>query len=106
MMVLHTLLYALIFIACLTHLNRVHGLGIARTTVFSLTIAGSGGSAIALWCPRIRGDEPWWELMFHAGVAGIAIFHFGIDRRKKPVCPPNLPPECLAQIERRFQRTP
>ena len=103
---LNTTCYAVIFVACLAHLNRVHKLPLPRILAFALITAGAAGSGIEPWCSDVHRDAHWWHLMFNAGVALLALFYFGIDRRKKPTCPPNIPAECLAQIERRFQRTP
>lgn len=103
MIVLHTVFYLLIFVACMAHLNRIHGIGAARLTSFALTAAGAAGCALAIWFDGV-GNAPWWELMFLAGVAGISVFHFGVDRRRKH-CPWPLPTECVEhQAERRFTR--
>lgn len=101
MIYLNTLCYAAIFIACLAHLNRIHKMPLARVLAFGLVTSGAAGCGIELWLPYAHRDSIWWHLMFNAGVAMMAIFYFGLDRRRRPDCTP-LPPDC--PFERRFTR--
>ena len=77
---LDSFFYAVIFIACLSYLNRVHAHKFSHSLAFGLTAAGAFGSFCDLWSSSPSGDGEW-HLMFRAGVAAIAVLHFGLDRR-------------------------
>lgn len=80
---LDSFFYAVIFIACLSYLNRVHAHKFSHSLAFGLTAAGAFGSFCDLWSAAPSGDGEW-HIMFRAGVAAIAVLHFGLDRRRAP----------------------
>jgi hypothetical protein len=106
--VMNSVIYLAIAVACVSYLNRVHAHKISHSFAFGLTAAGAFGSLIDLWraTPSMDGE---WHLMFRAGVAAIAVLHFGLDRRRSgSVCAPQkheeLPDRQPGTFERRFNR--
>lgn len=90
MNVLNTVMYGVIFVACWAYLNRVHPMRVTQLLAFGLTAAGAAGSALDLWT-SLPNTEGIWHVMFRAGVACIAVLHFGLDRRRPEAKPAECP---------------